>query len=80
MNSNICLSTLDPMWNPDLNVIQVDGRLRKTAILPEDALHPIVLAQEHLIKKLLIQDFDNRLMHAGPKTVFAEFRQTYWIL
>lgn len=68
------------MWNPDLNMIQVGGRLRKTAILPEDALHPIVLAPEHPIKKLLIQDFDNHLMHAGPERVFAEFRQTYWIL
>lgn len=59
---------------------QVGGRLRKAAILPEDALHLIVLAPEHPIKKLLIQNFDNCLMHTGPERVFAELTQTYWIL
>ncbi|XP_052456318.1 uncharacterized protein LOC128016040 [Carassius gibelio] len=80
VHSNSRLSSLAPALDPDLGLIRVGGRLRKAATLPEDALHPIVLAPEHPITKLLIQDFDNRLMHAGPERVFAELRRTYWVL
>ncbi|XP_067219119.1 uncharacterized protein [Chanodichthys erythropterus] len=80
VHSSSRLKSLAPALDPDLGLIRVGGRLRKAAILPEDALHPIVLAPEHPITKLLIQDFDNRLMHAGPERVFAELRRTYWVL
>lgn len=80
VHSNSRLSSLAPTLDPDLGLIRVGGRLRKAATLPEDALHPIVLAPEHPITKLLIQDFDNRLMHAGPERVLAELRRTYWVL
>ncbi|KAL0147788.1 hypothetical protein M9458_056904 [Cirrhinus mrigala] len=80
VHPNSRLRSLAPALDPDLGLIRVGGRLRKAATLPEDALHPIVLAPEHPITKLLIHEFDNRLMHAGPERVFAELRRTYWVL
>ncbi len=80
VHPNSRLRSLAQALDPDLDLIRVGGRLRKAATLPEDVLHPIVLAPEHPITKLLIQDFDNRLMHAGPERIFAELRRTYWVL
>ncbi|KAJ8348806.1 hypothetical protein SKAU_G00273950 [Synaphobranchus kaupii] len=48
--------------------------------LSEDTLHPIVLAPDHSITQLIVQDYDERLLHAGPERVFTEIRRTYWIL
>lgn len=74
------LSPLSPVYDQTLGLIRVGGRLRKAEGLHEDTLHPIVLAPEHAVTKLLVQDYDNRLLHAGPERVFAEIRRTYWIL
>ncbi len=54
MHPNSRLRSVDPALDPDLDLIRVGVRLRKSATLPEDAFHPIVLAQEHPITKLLI--------------------------
>ncbi|KAL1282348.1 hypothetical protein QQF64_001151 [Cirrhinus molitorella] len=80
VHSNSRLRSLAPALDTTLGLIRVGGRLRKAATLPEDAIHPIVLEPEHPITKLLIQDFDDRLMHPGCERVFSELRRTYWIL
>lgn len=49
VNSNICLRTFALMWDPHLNLIRMGGT---SAILPEDALHFILLAPTHPITKL----------------------------
>lgn len=74
------LSPLSPVYDQTVAIMRVGGRLRKAEDLHEDTLHPIVLAPEHAITKLLVQDYDDRLLHAGPERVFAEIRRTYWIL
>lgn len=63
------------MLDPHSNLFRVGGRLRKAVTLPEDTIHSIVLAPD-----LLIQDFDNRLMHSGPERIFAEIRRIYWVI
>nr|XP_055047823.1 uncharacterized protein LOC129433267 [Misgurnus anguillicaudatus] len=80
ISSNSRLNTLSPEYDQTIGLIRVGGRLRRAEKLEIDALHPIVLAPEHPITKLLIQDYDNRLFHPGPERVFAELRRTYWIL
>ncbi len=74
------LNTLSPEYDQALGIIRVGGRLRKAEKLEVDTLHPIVLAPDHPITKLIIQDYDNRLLHPGPERVFAELRRTYWII
>ncbi len=74
------LRTLSPVYDQSLGVIRVGGRLRKAEVLEEDEIHSIVLDPSHPITKLLIKDFDHRLLHAGPDRVFSELRRTYWIL
>ncbi len=54
VHPNSRLRSVDPALDPDLDLIRVGVRLRKSATLPEDAVHLIVLAQEHPITKLLI--------------------------
>ncbi len=61
-------------------MIRVGGRLHKAEVLEEDEIHPIVLDPSHPVTKLLIKDFDHRLLHAGPDQVYFELRRTYWIL
>lgn len=78
--TNSLLKTLSPIYDQSLGVIRVGGRLRKAEILQEDEIHPLVLEPSHPVTKLLIKDFDHRLLHAGPDRVFSELRRTYWIL
>ncbi|KAJ8347082.1 hypothetical protein SKAU_G00284830 [Synaphobranchus kaupii] len=75
-----CLSPLSPEYDQTLDLIRVGGRLRKAEQLSEATLHPIVLAPDHSNKQLIVQDYDERLLHAGPERVFTEIRRTYWIL
>lgn len=74
------LSTLSPEYDQTLEVIRVGSRLCKAEELDVDSLHPIVLAPDHPITKLIIQDYDNKLLHPGPERLFAELRRTYWII
>ncbi|XP_076857121.1 uncharacterized protein LOC143511024 [Brachyhypopomus gauderio] len=74
------LISLSPEYDCTLGLIRVGGRLRKAVDLPKDSIHPIVLAPDHPITQLLVKDYDNRLLHAGPERVFAEIRRAYWIL
>lgn len=80
VRSSSRLNSLSPEYDHTLGLIRVGGRLRKADDLPEDTLHPLVLAPEHPITQLLVKEYDNRLLHAGPERVFAEIRRTYWIL
>ncbi|XP_043990554.1 uncharacterized protein LOC122841353 [Gambusia affinis] len=66
------LSSLSPEYDQILGLIRVGGRLRKADDLPEDSIHPVVLAPEHPITQLLVKDFDDRLLHAGPERVFGD--------
>ncbi|KAL6483178.1 hypothetical protein MHYP_G00080500 [Metynnis hypsauchen] len=74
------LISLSPEYDYTLGLIRVGGRLRKADDLPKDSIHPIILAPDHPITQLLVRDYDDRLLHAGPERVFAEIRRVYWIL
>ena len=80
LSSSSSLLSLSPVYDINVDLIRVGGCLRKAENLEEDTIHPIILAPNHYVSKLLIQDFDNRLLHAGPDRVFAEIRRTYWII
>lgn len=70
------LVTLSPEYDQATGLLRVGGRLRHAEDLETDTIHPIILDPSHQITKLLIQDFDHKLLHPGPERVLAE----YWIL
>ncbi|XP_026056216.1 uncharacterized protein LOC113041867 [Carassius auratus] len=74
------LVSLAPEWDPLKNMIRVGGRLRRLANSDPEQIHPIVLDSRHTITKLLIKEFDERLLHPGAERVYAEIRRQYWIL
>lgn len=74
------LSSLAPEWDSFTNMLRVGGRLRRLAGADEQQIHPIVLDPQHPITKLIIKDFDQRLLHPGAERVYAEIRRQYWIL
>eukprot|EP00064_Thunnus_orientalis_P010234 superscaffoldBa00001369_g10260 len=43
-------------------------------------IHPIVLDPGHPTTKLLIKEFDERLLHPGLEQVYGEIWRQYWIL
>lgn len=50
-----------------LGLIRVGGRLRRAEGLDLYAMHPIVHDPQHLVTKLLIREYDDRLLHPGLK-------------
>lgn len=74
------LVSLAPEWDPLTNMMRVGGRLRRLANSDPEQLHPIVLDPRHTITKLLVKEFDERLLHPGAERVYAEIRRQYWIL
>ncbi|KAL0199276.1 hypothetical protein M9458_007816, partial [Cirrhinus mrigala] len=72
------LAPLSPEFDPTTGLIHVGGRLRRCSEAELDSIHPIVLASQHPVIKLIIKDYDEMLHHPGPERVFAELRRTYW--
>lgn len=50
-----------------LGLIRVGGRLRRAEGLDLYAMHPIVHDSQHPVTKLLIREYDDRLLHPGLK-------------
>lgn len=74
------LVTFSPEYDEGTGLLRVGGRLRQAKDLEADTIHPIILDPAHQITKLLIQDFDHKLLHPGPERVLAEMRRQYWVL
>ncbi|XP_038053740.1 uncharacterized protein LOC119726178 [Patiria miniata] len=74
------LLQLAPEYDESCGLIRVGGRLRRTQDLPKDTKHPIVMNPAHPITKLIIRDYDEKLLHYGPERILAEIRRKFWIL
>ncbi|XP_033637433.1 uncharacterized protein LOC117298338 [Asterias rubens] len=74
------LSQLDPAYDETAKLIRVGGRLRRAEILSDAVKYPIVLDPQHHITKLIIRDYDEKLLHYGPERILAELRRKFWIL
>ncbi|XP_033639868.1 uncharacterized protein LOC117300250 [Asterias rubens] len=74
------LSQLDPAYDETAKLIRVGGRLRRAEILSDAVKYPIVLDPHHHITKLIIRDYDEKLLHYGPERILAELRRKFWIL
>ncbi|KAI4903701.1 hypothetical protein NFI96_008893, partial [Prochilodus magdalenae] len=78
--SNSRLLCLAPEFDRTTQLVRVGGRLRRSGLLEQDVIHPIVLDPQHPLTKLIIKDYDDKLHHPGPERVFAEARRKYWVL
>lgn len=74
------LGSLSPEYDKDTGLIRVGGRLRRAEQLELDTIHPVLLDPKHPLTNLIIQDFDETLLHPGPERVLAELRRRFWIL
>ncbi|KAK2920579.1 hypothetical protein Q8A73_000064 [Channa argus] len=66
--------------NPVLQdgILRVGGRLSKAA-MPEESKHPAILAKNHRVSQLILQDIHERIGHGGRNHVLSTLRQRYWI-
>ena len=78
--SSSSLVTLAPECEVSKGLIRVGGRLRHSTSLEEDIIHPIMLEPKHPITRLIIQQYDDKLLHSRAERVFVELRRKYWIL
>lgn len=77
------LSRLLPLsseLDPEMGLLRVGGRLRRSQDLDPDTIHPIILDPAHPSTRLLIKHYDESLLHPGPERVFGELRRRYWII
>ncbi|XP_038071933.1 uncharacterized protein LOC119740637 [Patiria miniata] len=74
------LLQLAPEYDDFTGLIHVGGRLRQAEDIPKDSRHPIVMDPAHPITKLLIREYDEKLLHYGPERVLAEMRRKFWVL
>ncbi|XP_028156849.1 uncharacterized protein LOC114350305 isoform X2 [Ostrinia furnacalis] len=72
------LVSLSPFIGDD-DVIRVGGRLDNS---PYDynVKHPTLLCSRHHLTKLIFVKFHLDLLHAGPQSLLANIRQSYWPL
>lgn len=78
--SNSHLGPSSPEYDKDAGLLRVGGRLRRAEHLEMDDMHPIVLDPHDPLTKLVIQDFNETLLHLSPERVLTELRCRYWIL
>ena len=66
--------------NPILveGVLRVGGRVGRAPIA-YSAVHPMILAKEHPVSKLIVIYYHNTLGHAGREHVLSAIRERYWI-
>ncbi|KAE8288370.1 hypothetical protein D5F01_LYC12239 [Larimichthys crocea] len=74
------LGSLSPEYDKDSGLLRVGGRLQRAEQLPQDTIHPVLLDPKHPLTILIIQDFDETLLHPGPERVLGELRRRFWIL
>lgn len=74
------LVTLTPEIDLRNGLIRVGGRLRRATGVDPSTIHPLVLAPNHPVTRLIIHHYDHQLHHSGSERLFAEIRRYYWIL
>ena len=72
------LRNVTPFIDPVDGLLKVDGRLAH-AELPEQTRHPIILAPDHRLTRLIIADAHHSIHHAGVEHTLATVRTRYYL-
>ncbi|XP_023247561.1 uncharacterized protein LOC106641558 [Copidosoma floridanum] len=67
--------------NPVLadGIIRVGGRISQ-ALIPNEAKHPIILAPNDHLTRLIIDYHHNLMLHRGAQITLTSIRRSYWIV
>ncbi|XP_062534520.1 uncharacterized protein LOC134203653 [Armigeres subalbatus] len=60
-------------------LIRVGGRLNNSEE-SENTKHPVVLPARHLLTRMILRHFHERLLHAGPQLLLGTVRLRFWPL
>ncbi|GFX00279.1 integrase catalytic domain-containing protein [Trichonephila clavipes] len=63
----------------DQGLIRVGGRLSRYQSLSQDQKYPVLLPKNHLITKLIVEQYHKQHFHTGAQLIFSLIRQRYWI-
>ena len=77
MDGKSSLLSLDPFFDPSINLIRVGGRLRNSPKHLE-VTHQLLLPHDHRVTQLIVRAAHIELAHAGPEQVIAHVRRNYW--
>jgi hypothetical protein len=69
--------SLNPIYDAELDVIRVGGRLRKAPDIVS-AKHQLLLPYTHHVTRLIARDMHFKLAHCGPEHLISALRQTFW--
>lgn len=72
------IRTLAPWLDSD-GILRVGGRIRH-AQLSRDQRHPIILAKDSRLAKLIIRRIHKDTLHGGTQLMIQTLRQKYWIV
>ena len=78
VSSKSKLVSLSPFLD-EHGIIRAGGRIER-ADIPFCSRHPVVLAPDHELTRLIIMNCHEKLKHEGVDHVRNELRQQYWIL
>lgn len=56
------------------------GRLSKHQSLNQDQKHPVLLPRNHVVTKMIVEQYHQQHFHAGAQLILSLFRQKYWIV
>jgi transposase InsO family protein len=76
---NSILKRVGPYIDPADGLLKVDGRLQH-AELPARTRHPIIIAADHHLSKLIIEDCHFKVHHSGVEHTLSVVRQNFYLL
>jgi hypothetical protein len=73
------LNQLDPVWDNDMKVLRVGGRLQ-ASLLPDESKNPIILPIHEPLTEKLIMHYHTSHLHTGVAQTLANIRTKYWLI
>lgn len=61
-------------------ILRLGGRLNNLQTFDEDFKNPIILDPNHLITRLIIQHYHDKIHHHGQDTLLNNLRRRFWII
>lgn len=61
-------------------IIRIRGRIQYSKEFSYDKKHPALLCSKHIFTRLLFHHLHVRLLHAGPQSLLATIRESWWPL
>ncbi len=73
------LRNLDPVWDEQLGLLCVGGRLHRS-LLPDERKHPIILPTHDKLVEMIILHYHTTHCHTGVTQTLSNIRSRFWIL